>query len=213
MGTWRYVASVGRHDEDDDLDWEIRKLYPTDNGKFSYTVDSVKPFGNSYDELVRDIENMRQNRSREILDLRGDEPKLTPVEDVLANLPPTDAEAPSAATWKLPAALCAPTEPGPRFVCICGSTRFRDEITDANRRLTLAGVIVVAPAIFQHRGDQITDEQKLVLDELHLRKIDLADVVLVVDPGGYVGDSTRREIDYADRVGTPVFRLSSWVAG
>lgn len=99
-------------------------------------------------------------------------------------------------------------EDRPQIVCICGSTRFRDEMADANHQLTLAGKIVVAPAVFQHRGDTITDEQKQILDELHLRKIDLADAVFVVDPGGYIGESTTREIAYARSAGTPVVRLS-----
>lgn len=97
----------------------------------------------------------------------------------------------------------------PPVFCLCGSTRFRDEMTDANRRLTLAGAIVVAPAVFQHAGDTITDSQKEHLDNLHLRKIDLADAVFVVDPGGYIGDSTRREIAYGRTHGKPVFRLSA----
>ena len=71
----------------------------------------------------------------------------------------------------------------------------------ANRELTLAGVIVVAPG---EPDEMVTDEQKTALDALHLRKIDLADRVLVVNPGGYVGESTRREIAYADATGTPV---------
>ncbi len=100
-------------------------------------------------------------------------------------------------------------ESGPQIVCICGSTRFREEITEANQQLTLAGVIVVAPTLFQHSGDTITAEQKQTLDELHLKKIDLADAVLVVDPGGYIGESTTREIAYAESTGKPVFRLSS----
>jgi predicted phosphodiesterase len=79
----------------------------------------------------------------------------------------------------------------------------------ANRDLTLAGVIVVAPGAFTHPRDRgkdvtITDEQKAALDALHLRKIDLADRVLVVNPGGYVGESTSREIAYARATGKPV---------
>lgn len=70
-----------------------------------------------------------------------------------------------------------------------------------NRDLTFAGVIVVAPG---EAGEVITDEQKSLLDELHLRKIDLADRVLVVNPGGYVGESTSREIAYARAAGKPV---------
>ena len=68
------------------------------------------------------------------------------------------------------------------------------EMRAANRDLTLAGVIVLAPC---EADVAPTPEQKAVLDELHLRKIDLADRVLVVNPGGYVGESTAREIAYA----------------
>lgn len=93
----------------------------------------------------------------------------------------------------------------PEIVCICGSTRFADEMLAANRDLTFAGVIVVAPGVLVSPGDQeITDEQKAALDTLHLRKIDLADRVLVVNPGGYVGESTSREIAYARATGKPV---------
>ncbi|MET0844275.1 MAG: hypothetical protein ABWY23_10505, partial [Mycetocola sp.] len=79
----------------------------------------------------------------------------------------------------------------PEIVCICGSIRFVDEMRAANRDLTFAGIIVVAPG---EADEIIDDEQKAALDALHLRKIDLADRVLVVNPGGYVGESTRREI-------------------
>ncbi|MDR2998781.1 MAG: hypothetical protein LBU78_11770 [Microbacterium sp.] len=71
----------------------------------------------------------------------------------------------------------------------------------ANRDLTFAGAIVVAPG---EADGPITDEQKSALAALHLRKIDLADRVLVVNPGGYIGESTRREIAYARAAGKPV---------
>ena len=97
----------------------------------------------------------------------------------------------------------------PEIVCICGSTRFVDEMRAANRDLTFAGVIVVAPGVFPRAGDHesdelVTGEQKAALDALHLRKIDLADRVLVVNPGGYIGESTSREIAYASATGKPV---------
>lgn len=72
---------------------------------------------------------------------------------------------------------------------------------EANRDLTFAGVIVVAPG---EADEVISDEQKAVLAALHLRKIDLADRVLVVNPGGYIGESTSREIAYAHAAGKPV---------
>jgi hypothetical protein len=89
-------------------------------------------------------------------------------------------------------------------VTICGSTRFRAEMAEANRRLTMGGHIVLAPGVFQHDGDEITDAQKAALDRLHLSKIDMAGWVYVVNPGGYIGDSTRREIAYAESIDKPV---------
>ncbi|MGW0486514.1 hypothetical protein [Nonomuraea sp. NPDC003214] len=76
-----------------------------------------------------------------------------------------------------------------------------NEMRAANRDLTLAGVIVVAPG---EADVLITTEQKTALDALHLRKIDLADRVLVVNPGGYIGESTSREIAYARATGKPI---------
>jgi hypothetical protein len=75
------------------------------------------------------------------------------------------------------------------------------EMRAANRELTFAGVIVIAPG---GADESPTPEQKAVLDALHLRKIDLADRVLVVNPGGYIGESTRREIHYAQAAGKPI---------
>ena len=92
----------------------------------------------------------------------------------------------------------------PQIVCLCGSTRFAEEFRAVNRDLTLAGTIVVAPAELEHAVDQITDEQRAALGALHLAKIDLADRVVVVNPGGYIGESTRREIRYAHQTGKPV---------
>jgi hypothetical protein len=84
-----------------------------------------------------------------------------------------------------------------------------DEMRAANRDLTFAGVIVVAPGVFlpaeDHEANEfVTNEQKTALGALHLRKIDLADRVLVVNPGGYIGESTSREIAYARATGKPI---------
>ncbi|MER5950344.1 hypothetical protein ABT127_30305 [Streptomyces sp. NPDC001904] len=89
----------------------------------------------------------------------------------------------------------------PEIVCICGSTRFVEEMRAANRDLTFAGIIVVAPG---ETEELVTDEQKTTLSALHLRKIDLADRVLVVNPGGYIGESTSKEIAYAHATGKPI---------
>lgn len=91
----------------------------------------------------------------------------------------------------------------PTVTTLCGSTRFRDDFFDAQRRLTLEGRIVISVGLFGHlEGIDIgtaeePSETKVMLDELHKRKIDLSDGIFVVNPGGYVGTSTRGEIDYA----------------
>lgn len=94
------------------------------------------------------------------------------------------------------------------IVCICGSTRFKDEISQARADLTLAGQIVLGPEILV-RSDSADSgphdsETKDMLGLLHLKKIDLAGWVYVVNPGGYIGDSTRAEIAYAMRTGKEV---------
>src|SRR5207253_390326 len=98
--------------------------------------------------------------------------------------------------------------PRPEVVCLCGSTRFMDAFHDANRRLSLEGKIVLTVEIVAYDGatdpQRADPAQKALLDELHLRKIDLADRVLVLNVGGYIGDSTRREIAYATRHGKPL---------
>lgn len=99
----------------------------------------------------------------------------------------------------------------PRIVCLCGSTRFYQTFQQANLDETMAGRIVLSVGFYLHTGveshwrrSSLTAEQKVALDELHLRKIDLADEILVLNVGGYVGESTAREISYARRVGKPV---------
>jgi hypothetical protein len=89
-------------------------------------------------------------------------------------------------------------------ICLCGSTRFMDQFNAVNQLLTLQGHIVysVAYASSQHRNDGITDEQKIALDLVHLRKIMESDAIVVVglqeNGSMYIGDSTRREIMWAN---------------
>jgi hypothetical protein len=93
----------------------------------------------------------------------------------------------------------------PPVVCLCGSTKFKTEFEIANREATMSGAIVVAPGVFGHAdGIALTEEEKTALDALHFKKIDMADVVWVIAPGGYIGESTSREIEYAGRCGKPV---------
>ena len=92
----------------------------------------------------------------------------------------------------------------PVIVCLCGSTRFKDAFDEANYQETMQGRIVLSVGFMMHasgnrHGEDVgaTPEQKIALDELHKRKIDLADEVLILNVGGYIGNSTRSELDYA----------------
>lgn len=106
-----------------------------------------------------------------------------------------------------------PTTDAP-VITLCGSTRFKDAFMAVNERLTMAGNVVISVGFFAHTDfpeyDWATDasELKRTLDALHFQKIRMADEIYVVDPGGYIGDSTRREIAYAQSLGKPVRYLS-----
>lgn len=106
-----------------------------------------------------------------------------------------------------------PDQKFPRIVCLCGSTRFYDQFQQANYDLTMQGVIVLSVGFYPHakaqhgHGEGVGHDstEKVALDELHKRKIDLADEVLVVsDETGYFGESTAGEIAYAVEHGKPV---------
>lgn len=90
----------------------------------------------------------------------------------------------------------------PIIVCLCGSTKFKQEFITANFRETMAGRIVLSVGWFGHTDQAVylpSKEEKRMLDNLHLRKIDLADEVLIINVWGYIGDSTRREWQYAKK--------------
>ena len=96
----------------------------------------------------------------------------------------------------------------PEIVCICGSMRYAEDMRVISQSLTLAGVIVLMPAEID---TPITDEQKATLGELHLRRIDLADRVVVVNQGEHFGESTLSEIAYAEAAGKPLtFAGPAW---
>ena len=86
-----------------------------------------------------------------------------------------------------------------KVITLCGSTRFKNEFLEAQKRLTLEGNIVISVGLFDHSGDEVvwTEDNKDMLERQHLAKIDLADEIFVINVGGYIGDSTRREIAYA----------------
>ena len=100
-----------------------------------------------------------------------------------------------------------------QVITLCGSTRFKDEFMEVQKRLTLEGNIVISVGLFGHSGDNEVWENmdegtltrtKEMLDDMHKRKIDMAEEISVINVGGYIGSSTWSEIDYAKAAGKPV---------
>ena len=94
-----------------------------------------------------------------------------------------------------------------KVITLCGSTRFKEDFERVNRELTLLGNIVISVGAFGHAGDTFTEEQKVMLDDIHKRKIDMADVIYVINKDGYIGASTRSEIQYALRLGKQIIYM------
>lgn len=103
----------------------------------------------------------------------------------------------------------------PKVYTLCGSSRFPDAFHLVNAHLSMCGHVVISLGLFGRAdeptgsrfltsdGDENTAE-KVALDQLHFRKIDLSDAIFVVNVGGYVGSSTKREIAYAQSQGKAV---------
>lgn len=94
-----------------------------------------------------------------------------------------------------------------KVITLCGSTRFKEDFERVNRELTLAGNIVISVGAFGHSGDVFTEEQKVMLDDIHKKKIDMADAIYVINKGGYIGSSTRSEIQYAREHGKQIILM------
>lgn len=93
-----------------------------------------------------------------------------------------------------------------KVITLCGSTRFKDQFLEQQALLTLEGYIVLSACVFLNSDEHrtVTAAQKRMLDDMHKRKIDLADEILVINVGGYIGESTAAEIEYARRNGRTV---------
>ncbi|GAB6107269.1 hypothetical protein [Fusibacter bizertensis] len=91
-------------------------------------------------------------------------------------------------------------------ITLCGSTRFKEEFLQVQKELTLQGNIVISVGLFGHSGDgEVWREgTKEMLDDMHKRKIDMANEIFVINKNGYIGSSTESEIAYAKSTGKTV---------
>lgn len=94
-----------------------------------------------------------------------------------------------------------------KVITLCGSTKFKDEFLQALKDLTLAGNIVLSVGLFGHSGDIITDGQKEMLDDIHKAKINMSDAIYVINKNGYIGESTKSEIQYAKKLNLEIYYM------
>ena len=96
-----------------------------------------------------------------------------------------------------------------KVITLCGSTRFKSDFERVNYELTRAGNIVISVGCFGHAGDEFTAAEKIMLDDIHKRKIDMADAIYVINKDGYIGSSTKSEIEYAISTGKEIMFMES----
>lgn len=98
-----------------------------------------------------------------------------------------------------------------KVVTLCGSTKFKDDFMRVQKELTLQGCIVISVGLFGHSGDDEVWNKgtKQMLDDMHKRKIDMADEIYVINKNGYIGSSTKSEIEYAKSKGIPIIYMET----
>jgi hypothetical protein len=100
-----------------------------------------------------------------------------------------------------------------KVITLCGSTKYKDEFNVVNKNLTMLGNLVISVGVFGHaEGIELTSQEKEMLDNIHFKKIDLADEIFVINVDGYIGSSTKREIEYALSKGKVVNYLFPFIS-
>ena len=91
-----------------------------------------------------------------------------------------------------------------KIITICGSMKFKDEIMMVAQKMALEGNCILTPTYLVSKNLNLTNEQIVKLKEEHFKRIEIYDAILVVNVNNYIGDSTKLEIDYAERMGKEI---------
>ncbi len=92
-----------------------------------------------------------------------------------------------------------------KIITLCGSTKFKKEFREVEAVLALEGNIVLSVNFFEQSDDiLLTAEQFSVLEKVHQRKIEMCDEIFVIDVNNYIGESTKKEIRFAEEYKKPV---------
>jgi len=93
-----------------------------------------------------------------------------------------------------------------KIITVCGSMRFIKEMMEITEKVELQGNCMLIPIYNPNRPDKdsFTEEEALVIDNMHKERIKLADAILVVNVDGYIGNSTKSEIEFAKQLNKEV---------
>ena len=96
------------------------------------------------------------------------------------------------------------------IITLCGSIKFKDQFIKVKEKLTLEGNIVLTPNFFNNiKKEEIDEGTKKMLDEMHRQKMDMSDEIYIINFEGYIGESTKAEIEYAKTKGKKISYLES----
>ena len=95
------------------------------------------------------------------------------------------------------------------IITLCGSIKFKEEFMKVQEELTKSGNIVFTPNFFKNMKEEINIETKKMLGEMHRQKIDMSNEIYVINLGGYIGESTKSEIEYAKAKGKKISYLEN----
>ena len=98
-----------------------------------------------------------------------------------------------------------------KVITLCGSIKFKEEFLKMQEKLTLSENIVLTPNFFQNiKKEEINEQTKKMLDGMHRQKIDMSDAIFVINVNGYIGESTKNEIEYAKSKNKEILYLENW---
>lgn len=93
-------------------------------------------------------------------------------------------------------------------ITLCGSTRFKNEFYECATELTRSGWLVLMPHIFSKADGEVIDDDRIkLLKDMHTGRMLKSDAIFVVNPGGYIGEHTKYEIDFARIMGLVVYYM------
>lgn len=100
-----------------------------------------------------------------------------------------------------------------KMITVCGSMRFINEMLDISMKMELEGNCMLVPIYSPTKTnkDDFTEQEVLILDKMHKERIKISDAILVVNVDGYIGNSTRKEIEFAESLNKEIIYYTNLV--